>query len=343
MEENKRITRFHNPRPLGDSLSPTLDLTFFELGNASISYESLHKNHLQSGLKEKPINTTISFLSASSKVTTEHFVEDNRKKSSAGNSNLNSFTARKLPDQKETQIIENLRLYNERFGSHPLFPILMELLNFRDNFYTSVNVSKFLSNLLKLTDEMDLLIPKGGKTQLDFEILAIMSSLSEKIIELCNQQNEIIDELVGSHSRFAETTINLLRIPSENFRKELKKDLKKTRDRIDPETTLWLIKYLLDNNLRKPDKKQRYLLSLWTHVSEQDIDRWYIRTSLNYLKKTETEKAHEALLYRAIKYGRQLGKARITKLTGTQSTSNGPVRSNRGKAKSVRIRGSAQV
>ncbi|CAG8490086.1 5825_t:CDS:1 [Ambispora leptoticha] len=232
------------------------------------------------------------------------------------------------------------------------YPVLLKLFSFRDSFYSSIDDTSIATKLSLLTEEINKMINECSNN------LLFTNGIVDQIAVVCNKQVNFVNFLLYKHNEIVETTNQVLQdykaqrsstnvietqypnisSSASNIEAYLNcafEKSKKTRDRIDPETTLWLIKYLLDNDFEKPPKNHVTLLSYWTNVPEEDINRWYIRTNHNYLKADK--KPRNGLIDRAFKYGRQLGKARITKLNnGAILNSIGADRGGRKKAKQVR-------
>nr|QAB33269.1 HD1-like protein [Entrophospora sp.] len=90
----------------------------------------------------------------------------------------------------------------------------------------------------------------------------------------------------------------------------------------DPLSVLWFIKYLIDHNLKRPDKKQLRLLSFWTNLSEKKLNDWFSKTYQNYIRKNDQKSAHKKLAERAIKIGRQLRRPNSLKISRSSIKSN---------------------
>ncbi|CAG8572717.1 7126_t:CDS:1 [Ambispora gerdemannii] len=239
------------------------------------------------------------------------------------------------------------------------YPVLFKLLNFRNSFYSSIDIDISVSTNTSLTEEINKTINELSAHPLETELRIFTYTIADQIAKLCNKQANFGNFLLDKHNEIIETTNQILQnykcqqssinsaeiqyptISSSNCAVEKSK---KTRDRIDPETTLWLIKYLLDNNFEKPHKNYITLLSHWSNIPEEDINRWYIRTNYNYLKEKIDKKYRDGLIDRALKYGRQLGKARITKLNdGAIFNSTGADRGGRRKAKQARQKANNRI
>ncbi|CAG8594173.1 9982_t:CDS:1 [Acaulospora colombiana] len=197
----------------------------------------------------------------------------------------------------------------------PFYPILMSLFDLRDNLYL-LDKNYILSRASELIIEVESLSTIEGTS--DSYIRHLITILAHQISEICDKQVESTNSLLERNSDAIQKLTNAFRdntqqsqlsdssvsLPatdnSENPRKT------STRNRMDPFATLWCIKYLLDNNLQKPNKKQRYLLSLWTNVPVHDIDRWFIRTNINYIKTNDEGTARKRLSERAKTISKQL-------------------------------------
>ncbi|CAG8520634.1 8534_t:CDS:1 [Ambispora gerdemannii] len=246
---------------------------------------------------------------------------------------------------------KNLNDDIKRFELHPHYPILLKILDLRDKIYVFDDENEILIYAKNIVNQASN-ITFDFDEQLDLEFFALLSSLTQNVAEICNQQVKTTNHLIEIHSKLVEQTTSLY---YEN--KSITHDIlatpitiktldttKKTRDRIDPEATLWLIKYLLDNDFEKPHKKYRSLLSQWTNIPEEDIDGWYKRTNHNYLKEKVDKKSRDGLIDRALKYGRQIGKARITKLNnGAFLNSTGADREGRNRAKRARLKANNRI
>nr|AMM02509.1 HD1-like protein [Rhizophagus irregularis] len=199
---------------------------------------------------------------------------------------------------------------------HVMYPLLLKLVDHRDSLYFNTNLNELLSRTKELSDELNKfsnLSDINVNQDVDKEIRFCISTIASQIVEKCNNEKEITNEFLKFHSEF-ET-----KLTQKNYEEQLNNDRiknnflveenKTTRQNMDPMAVLWFIKYLIDHKLEKPNKKHRFLLSLWTNVPEHDIDRWFIRTMSNYVKKlNNVEKVREKLEERAINTTRQLRK-----------------------------------
>ncbi|PKY47043.1 hypothetical protein RhiirA4_462108 [Rhizophagus irregularis] len=220
---------------------------------------------------------------------------------------------------------------NTRFEHHVMYPLLLKLVDHRNSLYFNTNLNELLSSTKELSDELSVfsnLNDINVNPDMDKEIRFCISTIASQIVEKCNNEEEFTDEFLKFHSEFEkkltiisrkhhEEQLNSNRIKN-NFITEEKKT---TRQNMDPLAVLWFIKYLIDHKLEKPNKKHRFLLSLWTNVPEHDIDRWFIRTMSNYVKKlNNAEKVREKLKERAINTTRQLRKPNSLKTNSVKPT-----------------------
>nr|AMM02537.1 HD1-like protein [Rhizophagus clarus]AMP19729.1 HD1-like protein [Rhizophagus clarus] len=209
-----------------------------------------------------------------------------------------------------------------RFEHHIMYPLLLKLLDHRDSLYFDTNLNELLSRTKKLSNELSKFINLSDvnvNSDIDKEIRSCISTVASQIVEKCNNEKEFTGEFLKFHSEFEK---KLTIFSQKHHEEQLNSDLminklnkliteekKTTRQNMDPMAVLWFIKYLIDHKLEKPNKKHRFLLSLWTNVPEHDIDRWFIRTMGNYVKKlNDVEKTREKLKERAINTTRQLRK-----------------------------------
>ncbi|CAG8600173.1 11813_t:CDS:1 [Acaulospora morrowiae] len=200
---------------------------------------------------------------------------------------------------------------------NPFYSILTRLLDLRDNIFF-LDKNDLLSRISELMDEVNNL--SNVENAPDSNIQFLIATLAYQISEICNKQVESINLLSeinteatkkltdAYHDGLAsniqtQCSVNPLVVDdAENVHKT------PTRNQIDPFATMWCIKYLIDNKLQKPNKQQRYLLSLWTNVPVHDIDRWFIRTNINYIKTNDEKTARKKLSERAKTISKQLRK-----------------------------------
>ncbi|CAG8515271.1 1008_t:CDS:1 [Ambispora leptoticha] len=242
----------------------------------------------------------------------------------------------------------------KRFESHPHYPNLLKILDLRDKLYTFEDENEILLYAEIIVKEASSLSFDFDE-QLDLEFFILLSSLAQNVADICDQQVKTAEDLLEIHSKLVEKTAILyhenksiahdMRTASKTLKTPITVETtKKTRDRIDPEATLWLIKYLLDNDFEKPNKKYRSLLSQWTNIPEEGLVGWYKRTNHNYLKEKVDQKTRDGLIDRALKYGRQIGKVRITKLNGNAFlNSTGADREGRNRAKQARLKANNRI
>ncbi|CAG8555731.1 25656_t:CDS:2, partial [Gigaspora rosea] len=218
-----------------------------------------------------------------------------------------------LNDNYESQISYNISTVPPPAGltipsagssiqNHPLYPVISKLLEYRDKLYSCQNIDELLNISMEFHRLIDDLNP-SFTIPLDSEIRLIISNLSRQIDELCGKKLE--------YNNFLIQTNDNLNLPHQK---------KTTRQQMDPLATLWFIKYLIDHDLRKPDKNNRNLLSLLTNIPEHDIDRWFIRTNQNYIKSNDKKTARERLNERAKTTSKQLRRPNSLKAGGSSST-----------------------
>ncbi|CAB4485166.1 hypothetical protein RhiirA1_464641 [Rhizophagus irregularis] len=225
----------------------------------------------------------------------------------------------------------NLKTFTNaiRFEHHIMHPLLLKLVDHRDSLCYNTNLNELLSRTKELSAELTKIINISDinmYSDLDKDIRSCISAVTYQIVEICNKEedfrydlveikNDMI-EIISSQQGLPYSSIgNIIscdnepskEIPTHNYYFEGKS--RNIRQNMDPIAILWFIKYLIDHKLEKPNKRHRFLLSLWTNVPEHDIDRWFIRTMSNYVKKlNDAEKAREKLKERAINTTRQLRK-----------------------------------
>ena len=183
------------------------------------------------------------------------------------------------------------------------YPLLLDLLNYRDSLCDNKDLTELLFRTKKLSVELD----KASHIDMTEDIRSCISTVIHQMVETCNKEMEVGDEILKFYGEHREKQLNNDYLIGQKDDGEEKK--KTTRQNMNPMAVLWFIKYLIDHNLEKPSKKHRHLLSLWTSVPEHDIDRWFIRTMSNYVKKlNDVEKSRDKLNDRAINTTRQLRK-----------------------------------
>nr|QAB33271.1 HD1-like protein [Glomus macrocarpum] len=202
----------------------------------------------------------------------------------------------KTPNPSNNTIIENINHH------HPLYQISFKLINIRDKLHTSSDKNHIMQLVSELIEETNYVNDLTLETQLDLEMKFFITTLARNIANLCNKEVEFVQQLFSAYEEFVEYTSFLFK----DFQKSDSKQEKSKRQKTDPMSTLWFIKYLLDNNLQKPDKNQRNLLSLWTNMVLHDVNRWFIRTNNNYVKNNEKETARKKLTERAKITSKQL-------------------------------------
>lgn len=207
-----------------------------------------------------------------------------------------------------------------RFERHIMFPLLLKLVDHRDSLCYNTNLNELLSRTKELSAELTKIINISDinmNSDLDKDIRSCISTVTYQIVEICNKEedfrNDLVEikndmiEIISSQQVPYSSTSNV--IYDNGLSKKIPTKSKNIRQNMDPMAVLWFIKYLIDHKLEKPNKKHRFLLSLWTNVPEHDIDRWFIRTMGNYVKKlNNAEKVREKLKERAINTTRQLRK-----------------------------------
>nr|AMM02518.1 HD1-like protein [Rhizophagus irregularis]AMM02519.1 HD1-like protein [Rhizophagus irregularis]AMM02520.1 HD1-like protein [Rhizophagus irregularis] len=232
---------------------------------------------------------------------------------------------------KEVNTNINSKTFNNaiRFEHHIMYPLLLKLVDHRDSLCYNTNLNELLSRTKELSAELTKIINVSDinmYSDLDKDIRSCISTVTYQIVEICNKEEDFRNDLVKIKNDMIEiissqqglpysSISNIIsydnepskEIPTHNYHFEGKS--KNIRQNMDPMAVLWFIKYLIDHKLEKPNKKHRFLLSLWTNVPEHDIDRWFIRTMSNYVKKlNNAEKVREKLKERAINTTRQLRK-----------------------------------
>ncbi|CAG8608823.1 3009_t:CDS:2 [Gigaspora margarita] len=248
-----------------------------------------------------------------------------------------------LNDNYESQISYNISTVPPPVGltipsagsstqNHPLYPVISKLLEYRDKLYSCQNIDELLNISMefhRLIDDLN----SSFTIPLDSEIRLIISNLSRQIDELCGKKMEYNNFLIQTNDnlnlpRPDTGFINYYSQPSvpglSNNSKAIRDQKKKTRQQMDPLATLWFIKYLIDHDLRKPDKNNRNLLSLLTNIPEHDVDRWFIRTNQNYIKLNDKKTAREKLNERAKTTSKQLRRPSSLKACGSSSTRGSP-------------------
>nr|AMM02534.1 HD1-like protein [Rhizophagus irregularis] len=235
---------------------------------------------------------------------------------------------------ENSEIIEgNINTNSKTFTSfehHIMYPLLLKLIDHRDSLYFNTDLNEILSRTEELSAELTKISNISDinmNSDLDNDIRSCISTVIYQIVEICNKEEDFRNDLVeikndmieniSSQKGLSYSSISNVisydnepskEIPTHNHFFESGKS-KNIRQNMDPMAVLWFIKYLIDHKLEKPNKKHRFLLSLWTNVPEHDIDRWFIRTMSNYVKKlNDAEKAREKLKERAINTTRQLRK-----------------------------------
>jgi hypothetical protein len=225
----------------------------------------------------------------------------------------------------EENINNNSRTFTNaiRFEHHFMYPLLLKLMDHRDSLYFNTNLNELLSRTKEISAELSKINNVSNidiNSDLDKEIRSCISIVAYQIVEICNKEtdfrNDMIEIISSQKELSYSSTSNVI-----SYDNELSKEIptnnhffgtgksKNIRQNVDPMAVLWFIKYLIDHKHEKPNKKHRFLLSLWTNVPEHDIDRWFIRTMSNYVKKlNDAEKAREKLKERAINTTRQLRK-----------------------------------
>ncbi|PKB99359.1 hypothetical protein RhiirA5_462055 [Rhizophagus irregularis] len=204
-----------------------------------------------------------------------------------------------------------------RFENHIMYPLLLNLLNYKDCLYYK-DSTELLSRTEELSVELSKINDININTALDKDIRSCISTVTHQIIEICNEEvdfgNDLVEirndmiKIISLQKELSNSSSNFISFNNESSNFESGKS-KNIRQNMDPMAVLWFIKYLIDHKLEKPNKKHRFLLSLWTNVPEHDIDRWFIRTMSNYVKKlNNAEKVREKLKERAINTTRQLRK-----------------------------------
>ncbi|EXX79282.1 hypothetical protein RirG_007140 [Rhizophagus irregularis DAOM 197198w] len=220
-----------------------------------------------------------------------------------------------------------------------MYPLLLKLIDHRDSLYFNTDLNEILSRTEELSAELTKISNISDinmNSDLDNDIRSCISTVIYQIVEICNKEEDFRNDLVeikndmieniSSQKGLSYSSISNVisydnepskEIPTHNHFFESGKS-KNIRQNMDPMAVLWFIKYLIDHKLEKPNKKHRFLLSLWTNVPEHDIDRWFIRTMSNYVKKlNDAEKAREKLKERAINTTRQLRKPNSLKTNST--------------------------
>ncbi|GBC03709.1 hypothetical protein RclHR1_05280005 [Rhizophagus clarus] len=225
-----------------------------------------------------------------------------------GNTNINSKTS--------TNTV--------RFEHHIMYPLLLKLVDHRDSLYYNTNLNELLSRTKELSTELSKINISNinTNTELDKDIRSCISTVTFQIVEICNKEEDFRNDLVEIKNDMIENISSQKELSYSSTRNNESSEVTSThnhffksgkskniRQNMDPMAVLWFIKYLIDHKLEKPNKKHRFLLSLWTNVPEHDIDRWFIRTMGNYVKKlNDVEKTREKLKERAINTTRQLRK-----------------------------------
>ncbi|RIA90684.1 hypothetical protein C1645_848889 [Glomus cerebriforme] len=234
----------------------------------------------------------------------------------------------------DNEIITHSKIFT-RFEHHIMYPLLLKLLNHRDSLCYNTNLNELLSRNNELFVELSKISNINEiniNPDLDEEIRTCISTVANQIVEICSREEdfrnglfEITNDMFEIISLQKElsyySTSGVISYDNELSKKTTAHSVKSgksknVRQNMDPMAVLWFIKYLIDHKLEKPNKKHRYLLSLWTNVPEHDIDRWFIRTMGNYVKLNNAEKAVEKLKERAINTTRQLRKPNSLRTSG---------------------------
>ncbi|CAG8481871.1 1743_t:CDS:1 [Diversispora eburnea] len=215
--------------------------------------------------------------------------------------NYNEVNVQELYAKIRNPIGSNTSVENNNF-SDPLYQISMKLISIRDKLYMSSDENHIMRLVSELIEESKSVNSLTLETQLDLEMKFVITTLAKKIADLCNKEVELVHHIFSKHKEFVENTSFLFK----EFQNLDPKRENSKRQKTDPMATLWFIKYLLDNDLQRPDKKQRNWLSLWTNMMLHDVNRWFIRTNNNYIKKNEKETARKKLTERAKITSKQL-------------------------------------
>nr|AMM02516.1 HD1-like protein [Rhizophagus irregularis] len=221
----------------------------------------------------------------------------------------------------ENSEITNSKTFTKaiRFEHHNMYPLLLKLVDHRDSLFYNTNSNELLSRTKELSAELtniNNINDINMNSDLDKDIRSCISTVTYQIVEICNKEEDFRKDLIEIKNDMIEIISSQQGLPYSSASNEtpthnhyFEGKSKNIRQNMDPMAVLWFIKYLIDHKLEKPNKKHRFLLSLWTDVPEHDIDRWFIRTMSNYVKKlNNAEKVREKLKERAINTTRQLRK-----------------------------------
>ncbi|RHZ44982.1 hypothetical protein Glove_701g15 [Diversispora epigaea] len=209
---------------------------------------------------------------------------------------------------------KNKAVDHQNLNEHPLHLIYLKLLNLRDLLYVSQVKDEFLDIVENLTEQALYAFKIPTKSELDTAIHTFIPILIQQLIDICNKELELGEDFLKFHAELEEKTEGIIQTYCTNHQKDFQDPnpaisclkTQHTRQQTDPFSTMWFIKYLLDNDLQRPDKKQRNWLSLWTNMMLHDVNRWFIRTNNNYIKKNEKETARKKLTERAKITSKQL-------------------------------------
>nr|CAG8620160.1 10741_t:CDS:1 [Entrophospora candida]CAG8627819.1 1831_t:CDS:1 [Entrophospora candida] len=195
-----------------------------------------------------------------------------------------------------------------------LHPILSNLIDLRDSLYFSQKPS--LCNLPSIIVEIQK-VDISSENTLDDKTRLLVGEVTSQISELCSKELEFFSGLIDAHNKIVEDTMGLLQIykksnsirhhTSFNENCQISSIQKpKIRQQTDPYFDLLFIKYLLDNNLERPDKKRLRLLTFWTNLSEKTLNTRFSKKHRYYIKNYDQKSAREKLTERAIKICKQL-------------------------------------